>query len=249
MDQNTIPGTPLSVVSEAKVADRVAALLLRQISSGIFKPGERLPGERTLAESLGVSRVSVRAALQRLKARGLVSAVQGGGTRVESSVGDLQTPLAEMMKVDRTNLEHLAEIRVGLEVWAAGRAALSRTEGDLARIDRVLAKMEDGERTHSYKADDDLEFHRSIADAAHSPVYRHLFEVIQETVFNMLEYHRYVLFHRDEDDATVLEQHRSIARAIRNQDQKAAEATMQAHLTWVLSNYRNADSDLPPKLS
>ena len=239
------PANPVfTVVSEPKVADRVASLLLRQIATGVFTPGERLPGERTLAETLGVSRVSVRAALQRLKARGLIAAVQGGGTRVVSTVGDLEAPFSALMKLDRANLQQLAEIRVDLEVWAAQRAADMRTADDLARIDAVLSAMADGGRASRYKADDDLQFHRAVAFAAHSPIYMHLFSVIQETLFSMLAYHRFVLFETEQDDREVLDHHRAIAEAIRSQDASGAADAMGHHLGWVLAHYRQADAEL-----
>ncbi|MCR6631522.1 MAG: winged helix-turn-helix domain-containing protein [Magnetospirillum sp.] len=60
-----------------RISDRVADSLLARIASGEWTPGQRLPGERQLAEDMGVSRVSVRAALQSLKTQGFVDAVQG----------------------------------------------------------------------------------------------------------------------------------------------------------------------------
>ena len=66
-----------------------------------------------------MSRVSVRAALQRLKAQGLLSAVQGGGVRVISADAATGPPLAELVRVNREDLHDLAEIRAILEVWAA----------------------------------------------------------------------------------------------------------------------------------
>ena len=69
-------------IARESVSDRVAQELLKLIGSGRLAPGERLPGERQLAEMMNVSRVSIRSALQQLKAQGLVTSVQGGGTRV-----------------------------------------------------------------------------------------------------------------------------------------------------------------------
>src|SRR3546814_14386181 len=84
-------------IPRERVADRIASELLRMISSGELAPGERLPGERQLADMMGVSRVSVRAALQQLKAQGLVTAVQGGGTRITDAADPLDSPLARLL--------------------------------------------------------------------------------------------------------------------------------------------------------
>ena len=55
------------------------SLLLRRISAGYWAIGERLPAERKLAAELGISRNTLRGALRRLEARGLVEARQGSG--------------------------------------------------------------------------------------------------------------------------------------------------------------------------
>ena len=106
-------------IAPQRISDRVADEIARLIATGRLIPGQRLPGERDLAVRMGVSRVSIRAALQQLKAQGLVSAVQGGGTRVKSSAVELDRPLSELLRLNRENLHDLAEIRAILEVWAA----------------------------------------------------------------------------------------------------------------------------------
>src|SRR5262245_54964571 len=68
------PDPRFKAIARERVSDRVARELMRLIAEGRLAPGERLPGERELATLMGVSRVSVRAALQQLKARGLLSA-------------------------------------------------------------------------------------------------------------------------------------------------------------------------------
>ena len=107
-------------------ADQVARTITDLIAGGSLSPGERLPGERQLAERMGVSRVSVRAALQRLKAQGMVTSVQGGGTRVASASANLDAGLAVLLRGKLDNLHDLAEIRMALETWAAGRARSAR---------------------------------------------------------------------------------------------------------------------------
>jgi DNA-binding FadR family transcriptional regulator len=224
-------------ITPQRVADRVAEEVLRLIASGALVPGERLPGERELALRMGVSRVSVRAALQQLKAQGLVNSVQGGGTRVLSSAVELDPPLTELLRRDRKNLHDLAEIRAILEVWAARRAAESARPEDIARLDALLVAMNDAQRAHRYKAEDDVRLHLAIAQASHSAVYMHLLTVIREILTAMLEFHRYELFSAPDDDLMVNMQHRAIVEAIRGGDGEAAAAAMRRHLAWVLDHY------------
>ena len=67
-------------VQVPRISDAVAAKLERRILEGSLKPGDRLSPERELAAELGVSRPSLREAIQKLASKGMVQSRQGGGT-------------------------------------------------------------------------------------------------------------------------------------------------------------------------
>ena len=69
-------------MQRVKLSDQIAEQLEGMIADGTLKPGERLPAERQLAERLGISRPSLREAIQKLASKGLLSTRQGGGTFV-----------------------------------------------------------------------------------------------------------------------------------------------------------------------
>lgn len=83
----------------APLHHQVAALLKQGIAAGRPAPGQRLPGEEALAELYGVSRVTVRRALQSLADEGLIERRQGQGTFVARSaaVAALASPMAGYM--------------------------------------------------------------------------------------------------------------------------------------------------------
>jgi GntR family transcriptional regulator, transcriptional repressor for pyruvate dehydrogenase complex len=229
---------PVAKYGGDRVSDKVATKLLDMIAHGELTPGQRLPGERQLAEQMGVSRVSVRAALQQLKTQGFLTAVQGGGTRVLSTAGDMDPALTEMIRIKFDNLYDLAEIRVILESWAARRAAMNATPEQVAEIGRTVVAMAQPSRG-KLRATDDVDFHIAIGKAAGSPIYMHILSMIRDTLTQMLEFHRHELFDRSED-RIVLAQHRAIHRAIDRHEPDAAAAAMTAHLTWVLEHYHAA---------
>lgn len=76
-------------VARSRVADQVAEQLLQLIAERRLGPDETLPGERQLALLMGVSRASVRGALQQLKARGLLRSARGAGTRLQAAAAEL----------------------------------------------------------------------------------------------------------------------------------------------------------------
>ena len=73
---------------QQRLADVITERLEAMILEGSLKPGQRLPPERELAERFGVSRPSLREAIQKLAARGLLTSRQGGGTFVNETLNN-----------------------------------------------------------------------------------------------------------------------------------------------------------------
>ncbi len=226
----------------ARVSDRVADRILARIASGEWAVGQRLPGERQLAEDMGVSRVSVRAALQTLKTQGLLDAVQGGGTRVVANAACMDASLAQLVRANHETLADLAEIRGQIEVWAARRAAENATPANLAELAEVMAATEADIAAGKHKTENDIRFHLAVAKASGSTVYMHVMGVFRGILQQMLDYHRYEMFPTPEDDQTILGHHRAIVAAITARDPDQAASAMSAHLGWVVARYRSVQS-------
>ncbi len=228
-----------------RVADWVAEQILGRIAKGDLSPGQRLPGERQLAEQLGVSRVSVRAALQRLKTQGFLDAVQGGGTRVVSSAGAMDAALTAMVRTTLDNLYDLVEIRMALETWAARRAAERATPEQISALDQIMQALA-APSSHGRRAPHDMDFHLEIARAAGSPVYLHIFSTIRDILDRMMAADDLeAVSHGCKD--LILDHHRAILEAIRNRDPDRAAAAVAGHLDWVLRRYhelRDRDSNV-----
>ncbi len=223
--------------SSQRISEWVAQQLMERIARGELVPGERLPGERQLAEQLHVSRVSVRAALQKLKTQGFLTAVQGGGTRVVSSAGVMDGALTEMVRVKHGNLCDLVEIRQALESWAARRAAERATPEQIEQIGRILQAMGQTGRD-GRQAADDMDFHLAVAQAAGSPVYLHLLSTIRDILGQMMEYHHTEPFALGKE-ALMIDHHRDIYEAIARHDADAAAAAATRHLGWILERYND----------
>ncbi len=220
-----------------RVSDWVAERILDRIGRGELVPGQRLPGERQLAEQLNVSRVSVRAALQKLKTQGFLTAVQGGGTRVVSSAGGMDGALTEMVRVQLDNLYDLVEIRIQLETWAARRAAERGSPEHVAAIGQIVSSMS---RPGGNRSADDMDFHLAIGRAAASPVYLHVLSTIRDTLGQMVEFHHSPAFAVDE--GVMYQHHVAIHEAIARRQPDTAADAMRDHLLWVLRRYQEMGS-------
>ncbi len=130
-------------VRQPRIADVLTERLESMIIEGSLKPGERLPPERTLAEQFAVSRPSVREAIQKLAARGLLTSRQGGGTYVSEALSRAWSdPLSELLgRHNEFNLD-LLEFRDALEGISAYYAALRSTPADKEMLRQRFEALE-----------------------------------------------------------------------------------------------------------
>ncbi|MCC9625834.1 FadR family transcriptional regulator [Thalassospira sp. MA62] len=224
-----------------RIADQVSEHILDKIAEGTFLPGDRLPGERQLAESMGVSRVSVRAALQKLKTRGYLRAVQGGGTEVLSSTGiDMDMAMTDLVRDSIANLRDLQEIRYTLETWAARRAATNASEEDIRLLRMAYRQAHDPRRAAKYRADDDHRLHMMIGRATGSIVYYHVMKMLHDVLQAALTEIRFNNMSGPTFDRMVQQHHHAIVEAIAAHDPDAAEKAMSTHLQAVLDVFKAA---------
>lgn len=138
------PPPPLAVPARARVVDQLVEILTDAIISGRFTPGERLPAERDLAESLEVNRTSLRQALSRLEQAGLVESRQGSGTIVLDPV-DNPDPHVMARLVHHAGaalISDLFEVRAGVVAMAARLAAERADDDTIARLRSGLDAIE-----------------------------------------------------------------------------------------------------------
>ncbi|MCA9553763.1 MAG: FadR family transcriptional regulator [Myxococcales bacterium] len=153
----------------SRASDRVAAQLRRALLTGTWPVGARLPPERTLAETLGVNRLTLRAALAQLEAQGLIRARQGDGVRVL----DLRTSgsldlLGDLVALgDKGLVADLLGVRRAVAAEAVALAVARATPTDLAHIE-ALADLQGAEADPRAFLMRDLELGRAVVRAARS---------------------------------------------------------------------------------
>ena len=144
------------LLKRESVSDSVEKLLMDRIASGYYRVGDRLPTERQLAESLGVSRTGVREALNRLQRMGLISTVrgQGGGSFIQEPDGrSLTDALSLLLKMRGVTKQELMEARVILSpvvVAVCGLAARRADDDDIEAMEELLASVDE---THGEAVD------------------------------------------------------------------------------------------------
>jgi GntR family transcriptional regulator, transcriptional repressor for pyruvate dehydrogenase complex len=169
----------LHPVTRRSVPDQVFDQLLDEVIDGGLSPGDTLPGERTLAQTLGVSRPAVREALQRMSASRLVDVRQGGTTTVRDlqRVGGLDLLprlLVRGGELDPRIARSILDARLALGPVVAALAAARRTDSDLATVDAALDTLEQAPDAVARQRAA-LDFWDAVTDAADSLVFRLLF--------------------------------------------------------------------------
>lgn len=223
-------------VKQPKISDVIMAQIEEMILEGTFNPGQRLPPERELATRFEVSRPSLREALQKLIAKGLLTSRQGGGTYVSERLGSgFSDPLMKLFETHPEAQFDLLEFRHALEGESAYYAALRGTANDKQKIRRCYEELQ---RHHEASQFDlevkaDVEFHLAIASAAHNTVLLHMMRAL----FSLLSHHigdnLSKIYPKPEYRRSIYDQHGLLLAAIEAGDAPLARKAVQDHLIFV----------------
>lgn len=219
-----------------RIADAVAQDLEQRILEGSLKPGDRLPSERVLALDLNVSRPTVREAIHKLAAKGLLTTRHGGGSvvtdRLQASFAD---PWQEMLQGHPLLQSDMLEFRHMLEGEAASLAAERATAADIERIDAAYAAMEAAYEQDDMKVciDTDVAFHQAIAEASHNAMIGHLSASLMRVVHDHVSDNLVHLHASPKRWAQIRAQHRAIWEAVRSREPQASKRVACEHINFV----------------
>ena len=214
-------------VTREAVPQQIVARLLDLIQQRHLGPGDRLPAERDLAASMGVSRSSLREALRALTVLGVTEMRHGAGTYVSSLEPDLLVRhLSFVLSLSEHASDQLFEARKVVEPAIAALAAERIDDVTLetldACVDRARAVIGDAEAF----METDLELHDAIRVAAGNAILGRFMESIRALG---LASRRRTGARRKVQEQTVKD-HRKIVAALRARDPEAASAAMHRHL-------------------
>ena len=212
-----------------RVYEKAVAKIKAAIASGDLKPGDPLPAERQLMESLGVSRSSLREAFRVMELLGLVESVPGKGRFVRQP--RLEAKDAKEARLEDASVIELMEARRVLDPAIAAAGAAAAGPGDTAKLTRIVAATEKILDDPESRAELDFQFHLALAEAAHNFVFVNItrmnFDLIKAThdkIYNMLE---------DKDE--FLSEHKALCEAVRCHDPARASEAAVRHIDRILA--------------
>jgi GntR family transcriptional regulator, transcriptional repressor for pyruvate dehydrogenase complex len=203
--------------------------------NGELKSGDKLPPERELASRFGVSRTSVREALQALEINGAIEIRQGGGSFIKTSEVQLVSDAlsATLIQAESNLVYEMLELRRALEVESASLAAQRATSADLEKIRRSLEQMAVSGQDAEAGVQADLHFHLQIVHATHNKLLINLIQTLTERMEDTIRAtrkHRFLDKNRYED---TFEEHKEIYVAIASGNAQEAKKLMEEHITRI----------------
>ena len=204
----------------------VAQTLQRQINCGTYQPGCMLPGQRELADSMGISRASLREALSMLEALGFVRSLPGKGVLVTRGIARSQG--LSIAAADAPDLQQLWQFRFCIEPASAALAARAMRPEQSPRRWGVQARLEDVTLTQDMVSASaaDLDFHRLLAELSGNEHLQRLMWSFDSEIGRAVQ----LPFAEDDRLHAVVQEHRAIATAVSLGDAEGARSAMQVHL-------------------
>lgn len=224
-------------VKHTKISEDIANQIKRLIVDGKLKPGDRLPPERELIKQLGVSRPSLREALNALAAMGFLDVRQAKRTFVKSVASKLiEDPLALLIKADTQKIFDLIEVRKAIETWAAYHAAQKASGEDIERLDIIIREMKRAfEEGRSWEKED-ADFHLAIAKATHNTIHMH----IMSGIYDLLRESMSKIFISRDQVKKLMNHHQQIFNAIKGRSPEKARQKTLDHLNYVESEVKKS---------
>jgi DNA-binding FadR family transcriptional regulator len=217
-------------IEAAKGVQRVFAALRARLLAGAFKAGDRLPAERELALSLGVSRPVLREALRALAALGFIEIRHGSGAYVRqpdiSAAGDVLTfCMAQQPDV----LDDVVQARIAIECQAIRLACERASDADLARIGASLTALTETLDDPERGARADHDFHLGIVKASRSATLLVLYRALGELLLRSHVERRRVTVTAPGIRNYLVDAHREVFISIVDREPNHAEAQLREH--------------------
>jgi DNA-binding FadR family transcriptional regulator len=219
-------------MSEKRLFQSVAARISALIDEGAYPPGTRLPGERELAEKLGVSRVTIREAEIALQAVGRLEIKTGSGVYVS------EKPPAQHAALPKASAFEVTEARLLVESEAAALAAHNITDEAVAKLSELIDQMRSGDEPTANEADE--KFHLTIAEASNNAAMLHSVKTLwlmREELPEVKATYEAVCV---QDAESRTEEHLAVFNALKARDPAGARAAMREHFQRLMASMLEA---------
>lgn len=219
--------TKFKPVRPARKSEEVGEQLKQSILNGIFRPGDKLPSERDMAEEFKVSRVAIREALRRLENAGFIitrQGVSGGAFVTDLTFQNLADAFLDLFMSGKMSIPELHEVRYLVEPKVARMAALRVTPEYAGNLKEALKGERGVATTVSEEVDRKTKIHYILAEMCGNRVLEALMKSVlglSKAIVGAIEPYPVKLHPAG--------MHEPIVEAILACDPEAAAAAMEKH--------------------
>lgn len=219
-----------SPVTSARISATIVDQIRALIHQGQLEPGDRLPSERELCSSFGVSRVTIRDALRVLESSGLIEirvGAHGGAYVTAPSTSNISTGLTDMLAMSSLSGAEITEARIIFELGLVDLVCERANEEDFQVLEEICRRSQRALESGSYSMELSAEFHIRLAKSAHNRTLDLIVESFQGPL-------RYSLLEAQHAAPTMgdpgVAEHLELLKAIRNRDPAKARDILHRHL-------------------
>ncbi|MGB3150075.1 MAG: FadR/GntR family transcriptional regulator [Maribacter sp.] len=235
-----------SIGKSQSLTQQIELKLTKAIRNGTYLPGHKIPTENELCELFKVSRTSVREAVKKMSAKGIVDVKRGSGVYVsEISIKNASENLNMFFELssDKDVILQTINARLILEPILAAQAAKYRTEHQLNLLKENMIAMQNCELMDKKKeAELDNDFHRTLLSVANNKV----LELLLSPIFNLMPKFKSIVYAKPSkgnlkaQKKIMLAHHENILQATMEKDEQKATEAMRNHIMETQSNYKTS---------
>ena len=218
--------------NQGSLTEELARRIADQILSGKLTSNERLPTVQEMAQKFGVSRTVVRETVAKLKADGFITVRHGAGMFVASDLRHRPLRIDPDQVAGIRDMVEIMQVRLGLEVEAAGLSAMNRSPADLRRINSALKAMITAARKQQLAVEEDRLFHSEIATSTGNQYFVTFLEFLGRYIIprGSIRIGNDTALERTHYMEQLEEEHSRIYQAIERRDAEMARHAMRQHL-------------------
>ena len=225
---------PIKKVTRQSVGEQVFEQLKEQIINNEWKKGEKIPSENDLALSFGVSRITVRQALQKLMALGLIETRLGEGSFIrDAAPGINMNPLIPIAYLNENSLLEILEYRKVLEGNVAELAAQKASAEELVELEEAYIRMEQLKDDLEKFSKADLNFHLLLANMTKNSLIIqtfHIFNDVLNRAFSQITLKR--------GNTAGIYYHKLLLEAVKTRNSSEAKRIMDEHMEDLYNTYQ-----------
>lgn len=225
----------LTAIKKESIGEQVLAQMKEQILNGGWKEGEKIPSENQLCETFGVSRVTVRQAIQKLVALGLLETRLGEGSFVKGY--NLESFIKGVVPAEYLTADDLVEImrfRLHFEPMVAGWAAAAVTDEQIVRMEETLRGMMEDQEDYNQYVKYDNDFHMLLTQSTGNQIASFISEMNKDVMLQSMK-----IITEGFGTAHGINCHRRIIDALRERDAEKARQEMFFHVDYSMRYYED----------